>query len=93
MLLWEPSKEQHQGRSTSIPRCPLVPPGWEMQGGTCTSEQGPLPRPACAKCIFSQIKCSDLVKFEYIPGTRGKSQPLSLPYLPNFKLLLQKAEF
>ena len=41
----------------------------------------------------SQIKCSDLVKFEYIPGTRDKSQPLSLPYLPNFKLLLQKAEF
>lgn len=38
---------------------------------------------ACANHIFSQIKCSSLVKFEHIPRTQDKSQPLFPPYLPN----------
>lgn len=33
--------------------------------------------------IFSQIKCSSVVKFEHIPGTQDEAQPLFPLYLPN----------
>lgn len=54
------------------------PAPWD---GSCSHGRGL--HQACANCIFSQIKCSSLVKFEHIPGTQDKSQPLFPPYLPN----------
>lgn len=38
---------------------------------------------AHANHIFSQIKCSSVVKFEHIPGTQDEAQPLFPLYLPN----------
>ena len=68
-LLWQPFA-QEMGGGKPVP--------WD---GSCSHGRG-LHR-ACANHIFSQIKCSSLVKFEHIPGTQDEAQPLFPPYLPN----------
>lgn len=55
--------------------------------GSCSQGRGL--HQACAKRIFSQIKCSSLVKFEHIPGTQDESA--SLPSL--VAKLLQRQNF
>lgn len=76
------------------PPCPRPFAQQELGGGkpapwdqSC-SHGGDLHR-ACAKRIFSQIKCSSLVKFEHIPGTQTE---LSLSSLPTCQIA-SKAEF